>query len=168
MFQKGEFVVSSNKGVCIVEDITTLNISGVDKKREYYILKPLYVTSSTVYVPVDTAEQSLRKVLTKQEAEEFIRKIPRIQLISITNEKLLEQEYKNCIRTNCCDQLVQIIKTIYFRKKKRLEAGRKVTALDARYFKQAEENLYGELAVALQMPKDSIEEYIIKEINPEI
>ena len=34
VFERGEFVVCGNKGVCSVEDITTLDISGVDKKRE--------------------------------------------------------------------------------------------------------------------------------------
>ena len=96
VFQKGERVVCGSKGVCVVEEITTLDIAGVDKKREYYILKPLYLSSSTVYIPVDTAEGSMRKVLAHEEAESLIRQIPEIPLITIANDKLLEQEYKNC------------------------------------------------------------------------
>ena len=46
VFQKGERVVCGSKGVCVVEEITTLDIAGVDKKREYYILKPLYLSSA--------------------------------------------------------------------------------------------------------------------------
>ena len=69
VFQNGERVVCGSKGVCVVEEITTLDIAGVDKKREYYILKPLYLSSSTVYIPVDTAEGSMRKVLAHEEAE---------------------------------------------------------------------------------------------------
>ena len=95
MFQKGERVVCGSKGVCVVEEITTLDIAGVDKKREYYILKPLYLSSSTVYIPVDTAEGSMRKVLAHEEAENLIHRIPEIPLITIANDKLLEQEYKN-------------------------------------------------------------------------
>ena len=97
VFQKGERVVCGSKGVCVVEEITTLDIAGVDKKREYYILKPLYLSSSTVYIPVDTAEGSMRKVLAHEEAESLIRQIPEIPLITIANDKLLEQEYKNCL-----------------------------------------------------------------------
>ena len=98
VFQKGERVVCGSKGVCVVEEITTLDIAGVDKKREYYILKPLYLSSSTVYIPVDTAEGSMRKVLAHEEAESLIRQIPEIPLITIANDKLLEQEYKNCLK----------------------------------------------------------------------
>lgn len=160
MFKKGEYVVSGNKGVCVVEDITKLDISGVDKEREYYILKPIYMSGSTVYVPVDTADSSLRRILSREEADRLIQGIPDIPLITIANDKLLEQEYRGCIRTNDCAELIRIIKTIYLRRQKRLEAGRKVTAVDAKYFRMAEDNLYGELAISLQIPRTEVESYI--------
>lgn len=165
MYRKGEYVVSGNKGVCVVEDITTLDISGVDKKREYYILKPLYVSGSTVYVPVDTADGSLRRVLSREEADRLIQGIPDIPLITIANDKLLEQEYRGCMRTNDCAEWIRIIKTIYLRKQKRQEAGRKVTAVDAKYYRLAEDNLYGELAVSLQIPRTEVEGYIAREME---
>lgn len=165
MFEKGEYVVCGNKGVCLVEDITTLNISGVDKAREYYILKPVYMSGSTVYVPVDATKESIRRILSKEEADALIREIPDIPLITSTNDKLLEQEYRGCIKSNNCEEWIRIIKTIYLRKQKRIEAGRKVTAVDAKYFKLAEENLYGELAVALGMPRSEVESYIAGEMK---
>lgn len=168
MFQLGEKVVCGSKGVCSVEDMTTLNISGVDKEREYYILKPLYMVASTVYVPVDTADGSLRRVLTEEEAKALISTIPQIPLITISNEKFLEQEYKNCLKTDRCEEWIRIIKTIWQRKQKRLEAGRKVTAVDARYLKIAQDCVYGELAVALSMSRESVEEYIISQLEDEV
>lgn len=165
VFLRGEYVVSGNKGVCVVEDITTLDISGVDRKREYYILKPVYMTGSTVYVPVDATKETMRKVLSHDEAENLIREIPEIPLLTITNDKLLEQEYKNCMKTNSCREWIRIIKTIYLRKQKRLEAGRKVTAVDAKYFRMAEDNLYGELAIALDMERADVERYITSEME---
>ena len=165
MFGIGDYVICGNKGVCEVENITTLNISGVDREREYYILKPLYMNGSTVYVPVDSPKESMRKVLKRQEAEELIRAIPEIPLLVITNDKLSEQTYKDCIRTNDCEDLVKIIKTIYTRKQKRMKAGRKVTAVDAKYFHMAEENLYGELAVSLNIRRQDVESYIADVID---
>ena len=121
VFQKGERVVCGSKGVCVVEEITTLDIAGV---------------------------------------ESLIRQIPEIPLITIANDKLLEQEYKNCLKTSSCQDLIRIIKTIYLRKRARKEAGRKETAVDARYFRIAEDHLYGELAVALDMSRENVESYI--------
>ena len=160
VFAKGEYVVCGNKGVCVVDDRTTLNLSGVDKEREYYILKPVYVSGSTVYIPVDTANGSMRRVLSREQVDELIHGIKDIPLLDTTNDKLLEQEYRDCIRANCCEELVKVLKTIYLRKQKRLENGRNVTAVDAKYFKMAEDTLYGELAISLSMPRESVEEYI--------
>lgn len=168
VFFKGEYVVSGNKGVCVVENITTLDISGVDKKREYYILKPVYMAGSTVYVPVDTAQEAMRKVLNREEAEQLIREIPEIPQINISNDKLLEQEYRSCIKTNRCEDLIRLIKTIHQRKQKRQEVGRKVTAVDARYYRIAEENLYGELAISLEISRSAVEDYIIEELDKSV
>lgn len=150
-----------------MEDITLLNISGADKEKKYYILKPVYMAQSTVYVPVDSAEKSLRRAIKRSEAQELIKKIPVVPLLVITNEKLSEQMYRECIRANDCEELVKVIKTIYNRKRKRLQAGRKVTAVDAKYFHIAEESLYGELAVALEMPREEVGTYISEVMDRE-
>ncbi len=167
VFVIGDYVICGNKGVCTVENITPLNITGVDKEREYYILKPLYMAGSTVYVPVDSSKESMRKVLEREEAEKLIKEIPNIPLLVITNDKLSEQMYRECIKTNDCEELVKIIKTIYMRKQKRIQAGRKVTAVDAKYFHMAEDNLYGELAVALNISRGEVENYIVGVISAE-
>lgn len=160
MYQKGDKVVCGSKGVCRVEEITTLNMPGVDRSREYYILKPLYMMASTVYLPVDTSDHTMRRVLKKEEAQELIRRIPQIPLIKITNEKFLEQEYKNCLKTDSCEEWIRLLKTISDRIRKRLEAGRKVTALDSRYSRIAQDCLYGEFAVALDLSREEVESYI--------
>ena len=165
MFQIGEHVVCGNKGVCVVEDIATLDISGVDKERKYYFLKPKYQSGSTVYVPVDSSKESMRKVLSPEEARKLIAAIPELPLIDIASDKLSEQTYREYMKANSCEKLVRIIKTIYLRKQKRIQAGRKVTAVDARYFHMAEESLYGELAVALGLNREDVAAYITGEID---
>ena len=51
---------------------------------------------------------------------------------------------------------------------KRIESGRKVTAVDARYLKIAQDCLYGEMAVALSMPREAVEEYINQQLGTEV
>lgn len=166
VFQIGDYVICSNKGVCEVENITVLNISGADKEKEYYILKPLYSAGSTVYVPVDSQkDHTMRKVLERTEAERLIGTIPEIPLLVITNDKMTEQMYKDCMKSNDCQELVKLIKTIHQRKQKRIQAGRKITAVDAKYSHLAEENLYGELAVALDLSREEVSGYITAAIN---
>ena len=44
MFEKGDYVIYGNNGICRVQDITTLTIPGIDKNRKYYLLKPVYAS----------------------------------------------------------------------------------------------------------------------------
>ncbi|MCM1057393.1 MAG: CarD family transcriptional regulator [Firmicutes bacterium] len=167
MFEIGEYVVCGNKGVCVVENITTLDIAGVDRERKYYILKPKYQKGSTVYVPVDSTKDSMRRVIRREEAQKLIDTITDVPLLAITNEKLSEQIYRECLKSGNCEEWVRILKTIWRRKQERLRAGRKETAVDARYFHMAEESLYGELAVALDLKREEVEAYIEKAVSRE-
>lgn len=160
MFQKGDYVIYGYNGVCHVQDITTLDIPGVDKNRKYYLLKPVYKPGSTVYTPVDTAESSLRPAMSKEEADNLIKTIPDIPVIPLNDEKTLEQTYKKYMRSNSSKAWVQLIKTLYLRREHRIMSGHKATALDNRYFDLAESSLYGELSVALGISKEELKSYI--------
>lgn len=157
MFEKGEYVAVGSKGVCFVENVTTLDIVSVDKERKYYILKPLSMQGSTVYVPVDTAEESMREVISRKKAMELLTRIGELPILSTENEKAVEQEYRACLRMNTCTEWIRLLKTIATRKGMRLEAGRKVTSIDMKYERIAKDLLYGELAVALDMEKEEVE-----------
>ncbi len=159
MYKKGQYVICGVNGICQVEDITTLNLDGVDKTRKYYLLKPVFSNGSTVYKPIDL-DEGMRPALSKKQAEELITEIPSIDTIAIADEKTLEKTYKDLIHSSDPKALVSLIKTIHLRKEKRLLKGFKVTALDSRYFKQAEDFLYGELSVALDIPRNEVRDYI--------
>ncbi|MBQ8799314.1 MAG: CarD family transcriptional regulator [Lachnospiraceae bacterium] len=165
MFKKGEYVVCGNNGICKVTDVTTLNMTSAPKDRLYYILKPVYAESSTVYIPVDNHKVSIRPALTEKETHDLIAKIPSLELIWVENEKQRELTYKECLKQNTCEDYVRIIKTLYLRKQDRLAKGQKSIGLDERYLKQAEDSLYGELAIALGIEKQGVQEYITKEIE---
>ena len=121
MFKVGDYVACGNKGVCRVSEVTTLDISGVDRNEEYYILKPVYNTASTVYIPVALADESIRSILSASEAKDFLKDIPGIACLDIQSEKTVEAEYKGCIRSNDIRKLVSLVKTIYVRRRKRQE-----------------------------------------------
>lgn len=165
MFEKGDYVVSGKNGVCQVVEIGEPDFLWVEKGRQYYFLQPVYSQDSKVYIPVDHASELMRKALGKQEADALIASIPEIEVIPITNEKACEEKYKECIRKNECQEWIRILKTTYSRKQKRSQDGRKTTSVDHKYRKMAEEQLYGEIALALQMPKEEVEAYIIKQME---
>ncbi len=165
MFKKGEFVVYGQSGICEITDIMQLNMTGVDRKKLYYALAPQKDKSSIIYSPIDNSKIIIREVITKKEAVELISEIPDIEELWITNEKLREESYKEAMASCDCRQWIKIIKTLYVRKQERLAAGKKVTATDERYYKQAKDYLYAELSFALGKKPDDMEKIICEYID---
>lgn len=163
MFKKGDFVVNTNNGICEIKDVVTMNMSGTDK--EYYLLIPINEQTAKVYVPVDLSTQRIRLAMNKDEALSLIESIPDIHETYIENEKERERTYKEALNSRDPKRLVGIIKTLYLRRQKRLDAGKKNTAVDDRYFKLAENHLYNELAFALEIDKSEILDLIFNRIT---
>ncbi|MDO5291325.1 MAG: CarD family transcriptional regulator [bacterium] len=165
MFKIGEYIIYGNAGVCRVKDITTMDVTGVEKNKLYYELSPVYISGSKVFTPVNNEKVIMRPVITKQETLDLIDEILGIEELWIPDERVREQTYKEALRSCDCRELIKIIKTLYERKQERIEDGKKATAVDDRYLKSAEEYLYGELAIALDMDRDQVKEYIEKRVE---
>lgn len=165
MFEVGDYIVCGNNGICRIENISTIDIPDVDPDRLYYILQPAFAKTSVVYVPVDNEKIIMRKVLTKEQANELIDHIPEIETIGEKNDKLREERFKECMKHHDCEDWIKVIKTLYLRKQDRLERGQKVTATDARYLKTAEDNLYCEIAMALGIEKSEVLDFIEQRIG---
>ena len=162
MFSVGENIVYGNSGVCRVESIGVLDSPGMPQDKEYYTLSPIYSKGSKIFTPVDNNKIIMRAVLDRTEAQELIDNIDKIEAMWISDEKSRELEYKEAIKACNCEELVKIIKTIYLRMQDRIANGKKITASDEKYFRLAEDRLYGELAVSLDIPKEEVKEYIIE------
>lgn len=165
MFEVGEYIVYGCKGVCQVEEITHIDIPGSNKDRLYYVLAPLEDRNGKIYAPTDNAKVTMRKVITKQEAEQLIEEMPQIEELWVANEKQREFQYKEALKTCDYRAWISIIKTLYFRKKERIAQGKKITSLDERYLKAAENELYGELSLTLGVSKSEMEDYICKRLE---
>lgn len=163
MFKTGDFVVNANNGICEINEITTMNMSGQDK--EYYVLVPIQEKTAKVFVPVDIAEKRIRLAMSEKEAWDLINGIAAVDEAYVENEKEREKIYKDAIASRDPGRLISIIKTLYLRKQKRLEEGKKNTAVDERYFKLAENNLHSELAFSLGVDKAEINQIILRHIT---
>lgn len=161
MFQIGEKIVYGSTGVCEVEDITRLQMEGVDKEKLYYLLVPLNEKKGRIYTPTDNKKVRMRKVLSKNEAQELVNEIDGMEQLDIaSNDKMKEEKYKEILKECDCHQFVRLIKTIYLRKQKLISMGKKLPVTDEKYLRKAEDSLYSELSVALDIDKDGMVDYI--------
>lgn len=163
MFEKGCFVVNANNGICEIIDIVTMNMNGEDKK--YYVLVPIEEKTAKVFLPINIAEKRIRPAMQKDEAWKLIREIQTVDETLIENEKEREKIYKEALNSYNPKYLIGIMKALYIRRQKRLKDGKKNTAMDERYFKLFENQLYSELAFALGVDKSEVNQIIEENIG---
>lgn len=160
MYRPGDLIIYSGEGVCRVECVGSLDLSGANKNKLYYTIQPIY-REGKIFIPVDTTV-FMRPVISRQQADELIRRIPDIEGEVYENRdlRMLNEHYQSLLQSHNCENMLQLIKAVYTKQKENLAAGKKPGLVDERYMKRAEDILYGELAVALDIPKDSVLDYI--------
>lgn len=161
MYHIGDLVVYGQNGICKIEEITTMKMSGIPKDKLYYILTPLKDKAGKLFTPIDNKKVVIRPVISKEEVMELLLRIPEIEELWIPNERMRETMYKESIRKCDCEELIKIIKTLYTRKQNRIAQKKKITETDERYLKMAEGKLYSEFSIALDIPENEMESYII-------
>lgn len=160
MFSVGDFIVYGSNGICVVKDISKIDIPGAPSDRNYYLLSPVALKESTIYSPVDNNKVVMRKVLSEKEAEELLGNLEEIQDVPVTNDKLMELKYKEMIASCDLTQLVSLIKTIRKKQEKRISMGKKITSTDERYLRRAEESVCNELMLALKKEREEVLEIV--------
>ena len=163
MFNVGEFVVFGTDGVCMVENVGALEMEGVAKDKQYYTLTPVGKKGSNrIFAPVDGKRVVMRKVLTVEEARDFVESLDDIGRLKIPDERKREDTYKAVLQS--CDhiKITELIKEMYARRSERAAMGKKLPSVDERYFTAAENSLYSELGLSLNMEKDEIRSFMEK------
>lgn len=145
MFTEGQLVIYGGEGVCRIAAVGPSSLSGTDKTKLYYTLTPL-TRSGTVLTPVDT-KVLMRPILSRQEAES-------------RSMRLLKEFYQQIVTSYDCRRMAGLIRSAVRRRKHALRTGRKVSQMDERYLRRAENALYGELAAALDLPEEEVLPYI--------
>lgn len=165
LYQVEDYVVYGNEGVCQITAIEALDLTGMNEKKIYYVLQPVY-RSGTVYTPVDT-KVSMRPVITKEAAERLISEIPTIQAETDgpTNATFLKNKYTEMLLANDCSELIQIIKTITTKEDIAEKKNKKIGQTDKYYLRKAEDLLYSEFSIALDMPTNQVHTYIKEKIE---
>lgn len=157
MYKIGNAVVYK-RNVCNIENIKEIN------EKNYYVLEPVNDKSLKITIPVENSDEVIRNVISKHDAEELINSITNIDIIK-TNDKLLENEYKELLKTGRLEDLIKIIKTTYLRNENRIENHKKISEKDDNYFNKAENLLYSELSISLGLSFDDTKDYIKRRVE---
>jgi len=166
MFQVGDLVLYESTGVCRVTDIKEQEPDGKGEKQLFYVLSPLY-HNYTILTPVHSTKVFMRPIISRDEAERLIDRIPDIRAEAYHNpaSNQLAEHYKASLSTHDCADLLKLSISIYVKKQFAEQQKRKLGAVDEKYMHRAEDLLFGELAAALNIRKDEVPEYIEERVS---
>lgn len=161
MYQIGDLILYGRTGVCRVEEIRDVSLQGVAEPQKYYALKPLYAACS-ITIPVDSDKVFTRPIISKEQALALIRSIPDIPAEPYYNRNInqLREYYRVWLESHSCEELVAMTKSLYLKRREAEAQKKKFGAVDERFMKEAESLLFGELAAALEIERDSVQNYI--------
>ena len=163
MFEKGEYIIYGNNGVCEVQDY--MQGGAPDDNRTYYVLAPIRSRGSTIYSPIDNKKVFMRRVMTREEAAELLDRIPEYEDMEIPEVRNQEQQYKEILQNCDCTDVLRFIKALYSRKEQRETAGKKITAVDEKYLFLAKDSLLNELAIALKMDVNDVDHMLAEKMK---
>ena len=161
MFNVGEKIIYGENGVCTVEKIAPLNMSGASKEKLYYYLTPM-IGSGTYFAPVDTMA-FMRPVMSREEAEALVDSIPGIPPAICNDSRFnhVDAFYRDLFKLHTNEALVSVIKGLRCRMAERKTRSSRAEAT----MKRAKDILHGELSVALEIEFGDVEEYIKERIG---
>ena len=161
MYKIGEKIIYGENGVCTVEKIAPLNMSGAQKEKLYYHLTPL-VGSGTYFTPVDTTA-FMRPIISREEAEALIDAIPGIPPAICNDSRFnhVDAFYRELFKLHSNEALVSVIKGLRCRMAEKKTRSTRAEAT----MKRAKDILHGELSVALDMDFSQVEGYITSRIG---
>jgi len=165
MFQKGDYIIYRNTGVCQVAEIGVPENFPITEGTLYYFLVPMR-GSGTIYIPVNSPV-FMRPVITREQADALIASISQLPELpcQYKDQKALVETYKALVQTHDCSTLLQLIKSIHQKGNELTKKGKTLGKIDMQYKKQAEEMLHEELSIVLNIPYEDIPGYIRRQVE---
>lgn len=165
MYQVNNTVSYGTHGVCQIAEIGEKNLTG--KSIEYYILKPVYNESSTLYVPVHNEKLTgkMRRILSVQEIRKMIQDMPYHQEDWIENENLRKTRYRELLDEGNRTELLKMLRTLYLHQQEQVSKGKKLHNTDERFFREAEKLLFDEIALVLHIKPNQVLPFILEQIQ---
>jgi CarD family transcriptional regulator len=160
LFSLGDKIVYGSDGVFTVSEYAS---SPIDKNdtRQFYVLRPVHGPAGNIIMtPVDNERAKMRPVMSREEAMTFIDSLHTIEVLTVEREKNRRDIYRAALETASRDSLVSIIKTVQVRRIELAKIKKRPSESDNDYEKKAKHCLYGELAIALEIPLADVERFI--------
>lgn len=165
VFCTEDVIIYGGYSVCKITEITQKELDS--KMVDYYVLKPIFNSGSTVFVPVnnEVLRSRMHTVICKEDACELISSMPDIEEIWIDRENDRKERYKAILSKRDRNEVIGLIKALHIHQQQQAEKKRRLHISDERFLKEAEKTLCEELGFVLDMAPEDVPEMIRRRYN---
>lgn len=165
MFKVGDAVIHPAEGVCRVIEIAEKDFGG--KLSEYYVLKSVYDSHSTVYIPVEIVrvKSKIRAALNETQINDIIDGLEESQPLKTENDNQRRLLFKDILASGSTSEMRQMLRTVHLLKTDVKASGKKMKVSDERIIRETEHSVFSEFAFSLGLSPEEIPEYISKRLQ---
>ena len=158
MFAKGDRIVYSFYGICLVAGIVEKVVNG--ENRKYYELRPLADSKSIIYTPIDSKKVLLRSIVSKEEAQDILDSMDEMEIVWPENVWKRNQEFKLITQNADLRLNVNLYKVLLLRQLQLKEAGKKMIVQDIKILDTVGTLVCAEIEEALGLETKEIESQV--------
>ena len=161
-FEKSDYIVYDNAGVCLIEDITAKKFDYWDSERLCYVLRPISSSSSMVFVPVDNEKltKKMRRIMSKEEIDTILDNVRTRCIIWENDRRRRMEHFKEILSAKNQQDMLLLASCIYSKKKELSAIGKKLSSSDEMILKETERFVNEEFAFSLKLSTGQVAEYI--------
>ena len=166
-FEKSDYIVYDNAGVCLIEDIAMKKFDYWDNERFCYILRPIGNPASFVYVPVDNEKltKKMRRIMSEEEIDTILDNVRTQYIIWPDDRRTRMERFKEILAAKNQQDMLMLASCIYSKKKELATRGKKLSSSDEMILKETERFVNEEFSFSLKLSKGQVAEYIQKRLN---
>ncbi|HHT67413.1 MAG TPA: hypothetical protein GX010_04280 [Erysipelotrichaceae bacterium] len=159
-FKVNDSVIHCREGLSKIFAINTIN------ECNYFLVRAKGNHGETIYVPFSSANDIIRPIMTKKEADELLKYMKNIKKEFNTNTKQRRDEYKRKLLSGDVKEIAYLSRQIYFYFKIGGENNTeiKLGPVDFDMLNYAHNMLMDELALTYDKTRDEIESFVARRI----
>ena len=130
----------------------------------FLVMKPYfpydYSKDYRMYVPMESQDQILRSVMTREQALDLIDRMKDLSSFPETNPRERKLRFQSIINSGDRREIFRVIKSLIEYRNKRKKINKPFSDFDTRLLKNLETMVVNEMSVALQIPPSSVADFV--------
>ena len=161
MFKINDSVIHCREGLSTIVAMNNMN------GKDYFLVSVNRNSGETIYVPVETANNIIRPLMNKKDADDLLLFIKKIKKDFNSNTKQRRDAYKKKLSSGDVKEIAYLYRQLYFYEKIGGENNTeiKLGPVDIDMLEYAQNMLLDEFALTYEVARSEIKEFVEKRIS---